>query len=61
MRKLGLRTAVLRTPHERYAVLALHRRRDGIAEEFGLWPKLADDGELVRGRNIEEGGYGWVV
>ena len=43
------RTSVLWTPHERYAVLALHRRRDGVAEELGLWPELADDDDFVRG------------
>jgi hypothetical protein len=45
----------------RYAVLALQRCRYGVAEELGLWPELADDGELVRGRDVEEGGYRWVV
>ena len=57
----AMRTAVLRTPHERYAILALHRRRDGVAEELRLGPELADDGDLIRRRNVEESGYGWVV
>jgi hypothetical protein len=56
-----VRTTVLWTPHQRYAVLALHGRRDGVAEELGFGPELADDADLVRGRNVEEGGYGWVV
>ena len=56
-----LRTAVLWTTHQRYAVLALHGRRDGIAEELGFGPELADDAEFVRRRDVEKGGYGWVV
>jgi hypothetical protein len=57
----GARTAVLWTPHQRYAVLALHGRRDGVAEELRFGPELADDADLVRRRNVEESGYGWVV
>ena len=58
---LFLRTTVLGTPHQRYAVLALHGRRDGVTEELGFGSELADDAELVRGRDVEKGGYGWMV
>ena len=45
-------TTVLWATHERDAVLALHRRRDRVAEELGLWPELSEDADLVRGRNV---------
>jgi hypothetical protein len=34
---------------QRYVALAFQRCRDGIAEELGLGPELADDADLVRG------------
>ena len=40
-------TCVFRAIHQGDATLALHRRHDGVTEEPGLWPELADNGDLV--------------
>ena len=55
------RTVVFWAAEEVHAVLALHERRHAVAEEPGLWPELADDGHLVRGRDVVERGYRWMV
>lgn len=59
-REMRLASVVL-LAQQRYSVLALHRRRDAIAQEFRLWSQFADDGETVLGRYVKVGGYGRVV
>ena len=55
------RTTVLGLAEQCDAVLALHRRRDTVAEELGFGAQLADDAHMVRGGDVEEGGDGRVV
>jgi hypothetical protein len=54
-------TPIFRATHERDAALALHYRRDRVAEELGLWSELSDDTDLVHGRDVIKRGYRWMV
>ena len=47
-------TAIVRAPEQRDAILALHRRRDTIAEELGLGAQFADDLDAVGRGDVEE-------
>ena len=42
-------------------ILAIHLCLHGIAEELRFWTEVADDGDFVGGRDVEEGGDRRVV
>ena len=52
-------TIVLWTSHRCYAVLALHRYVESVADKLRFELELVDDVDLVRGKNVAQGAYRW--
>ena len=52
-------TIVLWTSHRCYTVFALYRYPEDVADKLRFEPELVDDTDLVRGKNVAQGGYRW--